>query len=151
MIKNCGISRCNQLEYLELGANVDSLTYGAFSGVDSLKVLISWAATPPRCNEYSTAFRPKPQDLKAVLYVPKASLEAYSTAPDWMNFNTIVPIEDVGDINGDGKINIADVTALINILLGAETERTPYCDVNLDGKISILDVTALINILLNNP
>lgn len=56
----------------------------------------------------------------------------------------------VGDVNGDGKVSITDVTALVNMLLnGIETPSDP--DVNGDGKVTITDVTAIINILLNNP
>lgn len=152
LIQNATISRCNQLEYLELGANIDSLESSALCSLDSLKVLICWATTPPRCGSYSysSSFSPSPMNLKkAVLYVPKASLEAYRTADDWKNFKTIAAIEDVGDINGNGKINIADVTELINMLLSGDYDRKVYADVNLDGIVNITDVTALINILLS--
>ena len=53
-----------------------------------------------------------------------------------------------GDINGDGKVSIADVTALIDILLSG-AEAPAWADVNGDGKVSIGDVTALINYLLS--
>lgn len=52
-----------------------------------------------------------------------------------------------GDVNGSGKIDIADVTALVNIILGKAT-GTPAADVNGSGKIDIADVTALVNIIL---
>ena len=54
---------------------------------------------------------------------------------------------DPGDVNGDGQVNIGDVTALINILLTDEGQ-TPWCDVNSDSEVNIGDVTALINLLL---
>lgn len=148
LIKNCGIVGCEQVEYLELGANVDSLEDDAIAEVYNLKVLISWATTPPRCNETWGSFFPSPNNMNAVLYVPRASLEAYRTAIEWKKFNTIVPIEDVGDVNGDGAISIADVTALIDLLLSGDIERAPFCDVNLDGSVTIADVTALIDRLL---
>ena len=55
-----------------------------------------------------------------------------------------------GDVNGDNKVSISDVTALINYLLsGDETGfKVANADLNHDSKISIADVTALINILL---
>ena len=149
MIGNCGISQCRNLEYLELGANIDSLQNLAIDDVDSLKVLICWAAVPPKTDSYWHAFSPRPQSMKAVLYVPKESLEAYRTTGDWQNFNKIAAIEDVGDVNGDGKISISDVTELINMLLSGNYDREFYADVNLDGKITITDVTALINRLLS--
>lgn len=61
---------------------------------------------------------------------------------------THVPIM-VGDVNKDGKVNIADVTALINYLLGDTSLAPAEADVNGDGKTTIADVTALINILLS--
>ena len=52
-----------------------------------------------------------------------------------------------GDVNGDGKVNISDVTALINLLLAGNTPPST-ADCNQDGKVNISDVTALINYLL---
>ena len=56
-----------------------------------------------------------------------------------------------GDVNGDGSITIADVTALVNIILGKDTEgqyNRAAADVNGDESITIADVTALVNIIL---
>lgn len=55
-----------------------------------------------------------------------------------------------GDTNGDEKVNISDVTWLINYLLAGCTSsfHTENANVNVDGKININDVTALINMLL---
>ena len=55
----------------------------------------------------------------------------------------------VGDVNGDGHVTIADVTALIDILLGDNTQYNFLWDVNGDGHITIADVTALIDLLLS--
>lgn len=56
-----------------------------------------------------------------------------------------------GDVDGDGIININDVTTLINCLLtDAPDIDQDKADVNRDGRISIDDVTALIEILLNS-
>ena len=58
-----------------------------------------------------------------------------------------------GDVNRDGTISIADVTALVNIVLGKDsTEPYQYdhaaADVNQDSNVTIADVTALVNIVL---
>ncbi len=59
-------------------------------------------------------------------------------------------VELRGDINGDGKVNIGDVTALINLLLSGDGEvGNGVVDVNADGVLNISDVTALINHLLS--
>ena len=57
----------------------------------------------------------------------------------------------LGDVNNDGDVTIADVTALIDYLLGAEAptvEELPAADMNGDGVITIADVTAIIDFLL---
>ena len=56
---------------------------------------------------------------------------------------------EVGDVNHDKAINIADVTALIDHLLGTGTVCEICADVNGDSNINIADVTALIDKLLN--
>ena len=52
-----------------------------------------------------------------------------------------------GDVNGDGEVNIADVNAVIDMILG--NVITPAGDVNGDGEINIADVNAVIDIILN--
>ena len=53
----------------------------------------------------------------------------------------------VGDINDDDKVDISDVNAVINMMLG-KAESTPAGDVTGDSKIDISDVNAVINIML---
>jgi len=56
---------------------------------------------------------------------------------------------ELGDVNHDGFINIADVTSLIDYLLNSEIAVCSICaDVVNDGEINIADVTALIDMLL---
>ena len=52
-----------------------------------------------------------------------------------------------GDVNGDGVVSGADVTALYNVLLDGAT-ASGNADVNNDGVVSGADVTALYNLLL---
>ena len=87
---------------------------------------------------------------QAVLFVPAESLEAYQGDEEWGRFSRIVPFLGAGpgDINGDGRLSITDVTGIIELLLdGGDTPA--YCDVNGDGRVSIGDVTTLINMLLS--
>ena len=62
-----------------------------------------------------------------------------------------------GDVNRDGKTTIADVTALIDILLTDPVNPSALpqfdyiaADFNENGQIKINDVTALIDYLLSN-
>ena len=55
----------------------------------------------------------------------------------------------LGDLNGDGVINILDVILLINMIIG-NSEMDFNSDMNGDGMINVLDVILLVNIILNN-
>ena len=52
-----------------------------------------------------------------------------------------------GDINGDGIVNVSDVTELVNVIL-ATAEKNDACDVNADGTITVSDVTTLVNLII---
>lgn len=58
----------------------------------------------------------------------------------------------IGDVDGDGWINVGDVTMLIAYILGFDTPGVVLeaCDINDDGNINVADVTTLIPIILNN-
>ena len=74
------------------------------------------------------------------------------TESAWSNTETVTlpgggPAYERGDVNRDGKVNIGDVTTLINMLLSnAEYDAQANC--SLDGRMNIGDVTALIQYLL---
>ena len=57
----------------------------------------------------------------------------------------------IGDVNGDGEVNIGDISAIIDYILGTATEsfNTEAADVNLDGEINIADVAAIVDMLLS--
>ncbi len=55
----------------------------------------------------------------------------------------------VGDVNADGAVTAADVTALYAWLLDNDNSALINGDVNGDGNISSADITAVYNILLN--
>ena len=150
ILENATTFHTYNIEYLELGANIDSLDQGALD-LDSIKVFVCWAVNPPRCNAFWGTFGLSAQSKLSPLYVPKASVEAYRVANAWKAFENIVPIDDLGDANGDGLVNMDDLTALINILLTGNiaARDLPLADTNLDGAIGMDDLTTLINILLS--
>ena len=57
-----------------------------------------------------------------------------------------------GDVNHDGKVDVADVTTLVDHILGNTPQgfNPNNCDVNNDTKIDVSDVTSLVDIILNN-
>lgn len=71
---------------------------------------------------------------------------------DFKGFETVynaVAAQKPGDINGDGEVNVTDVTALINKILGLSSYSDAVCDLNADGTVNVGDVTTLINLLLD--
>ena len=83
------------------------------------------------------------------LYVPQGSLQLYKNAAQWKDF---LNIEEeggiVGDVNGDGRVNVSDVTTLVNMILGVVQKDEARADINGDGRVNVSDVTTLINIIL---
>ena len=55
-----------------------------------------------------------------------------------------------GDVNGDGTVTAADVTALYDNLLNSDMTYYNTSDVNGDGSITAADVTFIYDILLGN-
>ena len=56
----------------------------------------------------------------------------------------------IGDANGDGKVDIVDVTMTISHILGQNPAgfNKLAADVNGDGKVDIVDVTSIIDMIL---
>ena len=63
----------------------------------------------------------------------------------WVEMTATTP----GDVNGDGQVNISDVTDLIDLLLAGTGAGNAAADVNGDGQVNISDVTDLIDMLLS--
>ena len=59
---------------------------------------------------------------------------------------------NTGDVNCDNEVNIADVNAVIAIILGEPVDTVTFkrADVNHDNEVNIADVNVLISIILNN-
>ena len=59
------------------------------------------------------------------------------------------PVQPIpGDVNGDGFVTSADVTAIYDVLLGTDNQFAAAADVNGDGFVTSADVTAVYDILL---
>ena len=52
-----------------------------------------------------------------------------------------------GDVNIDGEVNIADVNAVIDVIVSGG--MLPVADVNGDGEVNIADINAVIDIILS--
>lgn len=109
-----------------------------------------WTATPDNCTWLNSreAF-----NIPASYFQPGENVLAIFMQQNWGGayFDcelTILPGNGVkGDVTGDGNVDISDVNAVINMMLG----RTPWTaagDVTGDDSVDIADVNAVINIML---
>ena len=82
------------------------------------------------------------------LVVPPGTIDAYKAEPGWSHFGESLVL---GDVNGDGAVNVLDVTTLVSYVLNEPT--SPFveaaADVNGDGNINSLDITAIVSLILN--
>ena len=56
-----------------------------------------------------------------------------------------------GDVNEDGNLNVLDIVALVNVILGStflSEAQTCSADVNEDGNLNVLDIVAIVNLIL---
>ncbi|SVE23495.1 uncharacterized protein METZ01_LOCUS476349, partial [marine metagenome] len=56
-----------------------------------------------------------------------------------------------GDVNSDGIINVLDIVAAVNFVLGASVpDESQACaaDYNGDGTINVLDIVNMVNVVL---
>jgi hypothetical protein len=64
---------------------------------------------------------------------------------------SMVTFGQLGDVNGDGAINVVDIVNMVNFALQIE-EPSEYeswaADLNQDGDINILDIVSVVNIIL---
>lgn len=103
---------------ITLGAGVTKIEADAFAYTNKLTKLTVKAEVPPTMD--ASAFTSN-FDIKGncTLYVPKGSIEAYKTAPNWSGFKEYLPIDDGSlpaevQVQQDGiyyKLTTADKTA----------------------------------------
>ena len=70
-----------------------------------------------------------------------------------INYGCLYPDEPdeeelVGDVNGDGNVDILDIVTMVQMIQGSAT-ATDAADVNDDGMVNILDVVTVIQIIIN--
>lgn len=73
------------------------------------------------------------------MYVPGNGIAKYT-----------LTVSLTGDVDCDGIVTAADVTALYNYLLNNDTEFFATSDVDGDGNVTAADITVIYNILLGN-
>ena len=85
-------------------------------------------------------------DLPAL---PRGNYWDTSRVSEGLLFVGYKPVETVpGDVNGDGNIDITDITYIIAVYLGSEDADASLCDLDGDGDVTVADITKMIDIYL---
>ena len=121
-IAGSAFERCNGLRSVIIPDSVTSIGFGSLG--------YNWGR--------------KKIDGLTIYGVPGSAAEQYAND----NGFTFIEYVDaaIGDMTGDGKVNVRDVTAMQRHLAGLEEltdDRLALADVNADGKVTIDDVTLL--------
>lgn len=83
-------------------------------------------------------------------YLKLSSSEASGKSEVYTNLFPAANISVPGDVNGDGVVTAADVTALYDVLLNNDYSHVVNGDQNGDDQITAADITAVYNVLLGN-
>lgn len=77
-------------------------------------------------------------------------LTGYKAHPVTVDLEGTAFMPETGDVDGDGEINIMDVTSLVDLLINIDEEEgmPPYADADDDGEVSVGDITRLIDNVL---
>ena len=142
---------CTGLTSVTIGSGVTAIGAKAFNYCYALETVKCIGTVPPvmaSTDCFSTATY-----NRATLLVPRNSEATYAAADYWYKFAHIDGWGSAGrgDVDGDGHVNIADVTFLIDVLLTGDSEGLYFesADLNSNGRLDIGDVTSLIDDLLN--
>lgn len=110
---------CKGLTSISLPESVVTIGDLAFYDCPNL-ISVTVAAEPCTITENTFSNR-----ANATLYVKYGTRGRYAVADYWKEFKEIKEYGDApvfGDLNGDGQVTIADVTFLVNLILGKNTQ-----------------------------
>lgn len=94
-----------------------------------------------KCIPHNTSYLTVDADCPANLKVmTESEYEEY--------LKSLEPERATGDVNGDGRINVADIQTISNAI--ATGDKNPVADVNGDGHINVADIQTVCNIIAAN-
>ena len=135
-------------KYIELPSTLKYINMFDPCGDSQMKIVLKAKEVPDTDNN------PFRKCTHITLYVPKESLDKYLADSRYNGkFKEIKAIPDnvtiKGDINGDGKVNAADVTTVYNYIANPEATGLTLdkVDINGDGNVNATDITDLYNII----
>lgn len=142
---------CSKLKNVTVGAGVDSIGDLAFYRCNNLTSLIMHPELPP-LTASEECFSQAAYENATIYVADEWIMEDYYWADVWTLFAHFALMDELpstpGDVNGDGEISIADINALIDMILNGDEGSNG--DVNGDGEINIADINAVIDLILRS-
>ena len=86
--------------------------------------------------------------------IPNARLRFVAWKADVNSSGAVRQIEMTsslrGDVNLDGEVSVADVNAVIDVILGSNADESlrQRADVNRDGEVSVADINSVIDVIM---
>ena len=136
----------NRLQHMTIPLTTKYVGTRAMAGMTGLQSITTYAQSVPDLGEDVWQDVDQPS---VVLRTPGNSVDYYSNAEQWREFDLQSNIK-LGDVNGDGMVDIADLNAVINYMLGKVTGTFIFeaGDIDGNGYIDIADVNGVINLML---
>ena len=154
-IRESAFKGCSDITSITIPSSVTNIDDYAFYFSNSKEVIVEIISTTEApMNISPNAFSDYLYN-NAKLYIPFRTTKKYKACTGWMSFKNIEEMEPsykLGDANSDQAVDVADVVAIVNYILGEPND--PFveaaADVNGDGKIDVDDVVAVVNIILDS-
>ncbi len=116
-IKEYACNECNELQYIEIGKNVELIDDFAFTDCPQLKTVVCLSSTPPSLGDnVFNGIDPN----HCVLEVPENYIENYRHDSGWKIFSNITPHHELG--LSTTEINALNKGIIRNVMVRAEDE-----------------------------
>lgn len=147
-------SCCYNLKSVTIPNSVTAIGWYAFTNCNELNDVYSYITDPQSVDVGNAVFKKYNDDYSGcTLHVPYGTVNAYQVNEHWSPyFEQIVELDPemelIGDVNFDGKVDIADINAIMDIILGIDVYASE-ADVNRDGEVTIADINAIMDIIMS--
>ena len=133
--------KCLSLNAVTIPSSITSMDENVFQDCNNLKVVKLKNATPIVISSDLFSNR-----SKATLYVPRGSLNDYTTANYWNEFKAIKEYPD-GDVNQDGETDVVDVVDIAQYVVRKPRDvfDENLADLNCDDYVNVADAVVLVN------